>query len=93
MILGVEPAFERVRAVLQNDPSASDLLLRCRAHMRRAHDCCQFPSTALPLLMVNGGGLRDHGNGETLIDAVVGRGSPSCIAIPGSAILAGCQQF
>ena len=37
MILGGEPAFERVRAVLENDPSASELLLRCRVHLHRAH--------------------------------------------------------
>jgi hypothetical protein len=35
MILGGEPAFERVRAVLQKDPSAKELLLMCRDQTRR----------------------------------------------------------
>jgi hypothetical protein len=45
MILGGEPAFERVRAVLENDPSASELLLRCRVHLHRAHNSCHFPAS------------------------------------------------
>jgi hypothetical protein len=45
MILGIEPAFERVRAVLHNEPSASELLLKSRGHMRRAHDSCQVPAS------------------------------------------------
>jgi hypothetical protein len=44
MVLGIEPAFERVRAVLQEHPAASALLLKCHGHMRRDHDSCQIPA-------------------------------------------------
>ena len=44
MILAGDPAFERVRAVLQNDPSASELLLRCRGQLRQDHGSCQLPA-------------------------------------------------
>jgi hypothetical protein len=47
MILGSQPAFERVRAVLENDPSANELMLRCRDHMRRAHNSCHFPASCI----------------------------------------------
>jgi hypothetical protein len=45
MIMGNEPAFARVRAVLESDPSARKLLLECRSHMRRTHDLCHFPAS------------------------------------------------
>lgn len=45
MIMGNEPAFERVRAVLEKDPSASELLSKCRSRMRRTHGSCHFPAS------------------------------------------------
>ena len=73
MILGGEPAFERVRAVLQNDPSAKELLLMCHDQTHREHIISvSFPPAALPRLVVDRGGLTDSGDGNTLIDRVVG---------------------
>jgi hypothetical protein len=48
MIMGNEPAFERVRTVLENDPSTSNLLLECRSRMRRTHGPCHFPASRKP---------------------------------------------
>ena len=37
MIMGSEPAFERVRTVLEDDESAKQLVWECWGHMRRNH--------------------------------------------------------
>jgi hypothetical protein len=46
MIMGGEPAFERVRTVLESDPSAKQLLLECWGHMRRSHNSRHFPASS-----------------------------------------------
>jgi hypothetical protein len=75
MILGSEPAFERVRVVLENDPTTSELLLRCRSHMRRAHDSCHFPAALMPMLKPDSGRLTDNDIADTLTDRIA-EGAP-----------------
>jgi len=78
MILGSEPAFERVRVVLENDPTTSELLLRCRSHMRRAHDSCHFPAALMPTLKPDSGRLTDNDIADTLTDRIAEGASPTC---------------
>jgi hypothetical protein len=70
MIMGNEPAFERVRAVLEKNLSASELLSKCRSCMRRTHGSCHFPAAVKPALKPDSGRLTDSDNTDTLTERI-----------------------